>query len=825
MARADALKAYQERRDFNASPEPRGKVKTTGGDLYIIQKHDATRLHFDFRLELDGVLKSWAVTKGPSLDPSVKRLAVRTEDHPVAYGGFEGVIPEGYGAGTVILWDRGRWTPKGDPREGLKKGALKFTLDGERLKGGFALIRMKAKKQEKRENWLLVKERDDKADPKTDPTKKWTTSVKSGRDLIATEKTGKAYIRGKTYKPGAKDKKTASEGGRAAPKFVPPQLATLRNAPPEGEGWLHEIKFDGYRIEAIIDRGKIRLITRNEKNWTHRYRPIAEALQAFPAENAVVDGELVAIDAKGHSNFGALQKADEGRAQLRYYAFDLLHLDGKSLRRLPLKERKARLKPLIEALAEPIFFSGHVEGDGTRVIRKACAMHLEGLVSKRANASYVSGRTKSWIKSKCIRTDEFVIAGYRKSDKRGRPFSSLLLGEYAGGDLVYRGRVGAGFGQETMKRLAARMKPLLRKTSAFASTPPEARRGAVWLDPSLVAQIAYAERTAEGRLRHPSFQGLREDKSSKEVDAMTSRSKDEPASVGGVRITHPDKVMYPEQGATKRAVAQYYFDQAARILPYLKGRPLSLVRCPDGREGQCFFQKHHKGSMPDALGAVAIKSKEGKDEPYLVIDDARGLVAAVQIGTLELHLWGARKDRIDRPERIVFDLDPDESLAFEDVKSAAFEVRDTLDAAGLQSFPLLTGGKGVHVIAPIERRREWDDIKTFCRGVARALERAAPERYVAAASKAKRKDRIFVDWLRNERGATAIAPYSTRARPKGPIATPVSWRELKTIDSAARFCLPNIAKRLSRLKSDPWEGYFETRQSIGEKALKMVSSA
>lgn len=829
MGKGDLLKDYHSKRDFRSTPEPKGALKRSKGALYVIQKHEARRLHYDFRLELDGVLKSWAVTKGPSLDPADKRLAVRTEDHPVDYGDFEGVIPEGYGAGTVMLWDRGEWRPKTDPHEGMKKGELKFFLKGERLKGGFALIRMKRKKGEKRENWLLVKERDDKAQDGADPTQKWTRSVATerGMDAIAGDeaKDGKRKPRATKSKTKRKPKpQTRRKGAGARPVFTPPQLAALRDHPPEGDEWLHELKYDGYRIQALIHDGDARLITRNEKDWTDRYPAIAEALAALDVESAAIDGELVAVDKKGRSRFGLLQNAAEsGDARLRYYAFDLLFLDGDKTAGETLRKRKERLKPLIEAAGPPLFFSDHIDGRGEAVIRKACAMDLEGIVSKKASAPYRSGRGTAWVKSKCVGNDEFVVAGYRKSDKRGRAFSSLLLGEYAGGDLVYRGRVGTGFDDAAFELLSKKMRPLERKTSPYAKTPDEARRGAVWLTPHLVAQVAYTEQTADGRLRHPRFLGLREDKPAEKVTSMARERGSEATEVKGVRLTHPDRVMYPGQGATKRGVAEYYAGNADRILKYLKGRPLSLVRCPAGREDECFFQKHHGASVPEEFDAVDIREKDGKTARYLVINDAKGLVAAAQIGALELHIWGVRADRIERPERVIFDLDPDEGVSFMTVRDAAAELRDVLQAAGLKSFPLLTGGKGVHVIAPLERRREWPDVKTFAKGLAQKLADASPDRYVAKASKAARKGKIFIDWLRNERGATAVAPYSLRARPGAPVAAPVSWRELARAEAANIYTLDNIAARLSHLKSDPWDGYDGARQSITDSVLDFVA--
>lgn len=816
-----SLKAYRAKRDFRRTPEPRGTVAKAKGSSYLIQKHDARRLHYDFRLELDGVLKSWAVTRGPSLNPGDKRLAVRTEDHPLQYGAFEGVIPKGYGAGTVMLWDQGTWRPKGDPHEGLRTGTLKFVLYGERLNGGFALIRMR-KKGGKRENWLLVKERDEEADEKRDPTKRWTKSVASGRSLEAIAEHVKTL--GRNGKVGdTKSRVSRRKSGRKKLQFVPPQLPTLRDAPPNGRDWLHEVKFDGYRIQARVHKHDVRLSTRNGNDWTDRYSSVAESLAKLGLDHTIIDGELVAVDRDGRSHFGTLQNTtSNSNVELRYYAFDLIHLDGKDIRRKPLTRRKEMLRPIVDHSRGPLRYSDHIAGSGERVIAKACAMGMEGIVSKRADAPYRSGRGTLWIKSKCVGNDEFVIIGYRKSNKQGRPFASLLMGEYADGELAYRGRVGTGFDDRLFRKLAPRMKSLERATSPLARVPAAARADTIWLEPELVAQVSYTERTATGLLRHPSFLGLREDKPAKEV-TMTRSSEERTTTIGGVRVTHPDRVMYPKQSITKKAIAEYYLRNADRILPFLRDRPLSLVRCPVGRNDKCFFQKHHYSSVPDELDKVNIKENGGKKSSYLVIRNARGLVASAQIGALELHIWGARTDDVERPERLVFDLDPDTSVHFRDVRGAAFELRDVLKAVGLTSFALLTGGKGVHVIVPIVRRRGWPEVKSFAKTFAERISAAAPDRYLTKASKARRKGRIFIDWLRNQRGATAVAPYSLRAHPGAPVATPVSWDELGGIDRSDAYTIKNIEARLAALKKNPWPDYHKRRQYLSASMLSSIA--
>ena len=819
--RIDRLQRYRDKRDFTRTPEPRGGVASAKDRRYLVQKHAARRLHYDFRLALDGVLLSWAVTRGPSLDPADKRLAVRTEDHPLAYGDFEGIIPSGYGAGTVLLWDTGNWEPVGDPHDGLVRGALKFHLYGERLRGGFALVRMGHADRGGRENWLLIKERDEYADT-ADPLLRWTHSIATGRDLAAIAAGVPALA--PAAQPTAASQRTvtgaetAGEGTVAPLAFVAPQLASLGAAPPEGPDWVHEVKFDGYRMQALITGGSVRLLTRNGLDWTARYEVIASALRGLAVKSAILDGELIAFDAAGRASFSALQHLPPDSAALVYYAFDLLHLDGRDWRDQPLHERQAALAELLSGATPALRVSDPLDAPAAKVLETACAMGLEGIVSKRRDAPYRSGRGRLWIKTKCSGNDEFVIGGYRRSRTSGRAFASLLVGAYEDGELVYRGRVGTGFDEATLAALGEGFRGLQRASPPFKRLPAEVRRDAVWLEPRLVAQIRYAERTSDGLLRQPSFLGLREDKPPEEV-TMPPPPADEGCLIQGVRLTHPDKVMYPGQEVTKRDLAAYYQVHAARILPFVRHRPLSLVRCPDGHTGTCFFQKHGGSGLPPQFGHVDIPEKDGKAQPYLVLRDAEGLVAAVQYGTLELHVWGARADRVERPERLVFDLDPAEDVDFATVRESAFEVREVLASAGLTSFALLTGGKGVHVVVPIARRHAWAEVKAFSRGLAEALAAAAPDRYVAQAAKHKRGGRIFIDWLRNERGATAVAPYSTRARPGAPVATPVAWEELRSVDSAAAYTLANIDARLATLPADPWEGYAGIRQGIPKGAL------
>ncbi|NWG47294.1 MAG: DNA ligase D [Alphaproteobacteria bacterium] len=779
----DPLTIYRAKRDFARTPEPSGSgEKRRGGPpVFVVQEHRARRLHYDLRLELDGVLKSWAVTRAPDLPPAGKRLAIRTEDHPLSYARFEGEIPEGYGAGEVRIWDHGTWTPTSDAAKGLSDGHLGFRLDGQRLTGRFALVRIETDKRGK-ESWLLVRPRKD-------------TNRAAG-----------------------------------PPAFVPPQLASLAETPPEGADWVHEIKFDGYRIQAQLGGEAPRLFTRSGRDWTDRYPSIVNALAEVRAESALIDGELVALDPGGQTRFDYLQSQDDA-AELVYYAFDLLFLDGEDLRTRSLRDRKAALLRILPRNARRLRLSEDHAGPGGAVLAAACRMGLEGIVSKRASAPYRSGRGEDWRKSKCVGRDEFVIVGYRRSTVPGKAFASLLLAARKGGALAYCGRVGTGFDEREAERLAERMARLVRTQPALP-VPADARREAVWLSPRLVAEIGYTEYTADGRLRHPRFLGLREDKPAEEVDMPPARpglpegpSAPGAQTVAGVRPTHPDRLLYPGQGLTKRQLAEYYLARADDILPHLAGRPLSLVRCPRGEGEPCFFQKHHTASTPDSLDSLAITEGSGTKASYLVIRTLEGLVATAQMGALELHVWGARRDRIEAPERIVFDLDPAPDLPFTEVKFAAVELRAVLETLDLVSFPLLTGGKGIHVVVPIARRSGWPEVKAFARGLARRLAAVAPERYLATASKAERAGRIFIDWMRNERGATAICPFSPRARPGAPVATPVSWSELPELDSASAFTILTLRQRLSRLRRDPWADYFSTRQYLTTSRIAAVTKA
>ncbi|HYB05608.1 MAG TPA: DNA ligase D [Methyloceanibacter sp.] len=843
---ADPLATYRTKRDFSKTPEPPPERRRRTGNSFVLQKHAARRTHFDFRLEHDGVLKSWAVTKGPSLDPSQKRLAVMTEDHPLEYGSFEGVIPKGqYGAGPVMIWDRGTWEPIGDTDEGLAKGDLKFRLFGDRLKGDFVLVRMKPRKQDRgRQNWLLIKKRDAYSGEGDEPTLTYETSVKSGRTMNEIETgdvpiwSSKAQKKSLTAKASAGTPTPPKTRRAIEPEFIAPELATLVNEVPGGPRWLHEVKYDGYRIIARKAGDEIALFSRSGLDWTVRFPAIAKALQSLPCETALLDGEIAFVLPSGITSFKSLQEhIDTPHPAFRYFLFDLLSLDGKNWRDKSLTKRKDRLQQLMSEKALPnwLVYSDHVQGSGGKFYREACSAGLEGVVSKRADSTYVSGRTKNWLKTKCHKRAELVIGGYSRSSVRGRPFSSLLLGAFADGKFNYAGKVGTGFSSDDLTTLAKRFKPLERSASPFVEVPVIERKDAVWLKPTLVCEVAYTEWTNDGRLRHPSFQGLREDKRAAEVrrdhprdpEADVDRRKSSASKANGdpifdgIKLTSPDKVLYPDIGVTKLALANYYETVAPTMLPFVVNRPISLVRCPEGCNKECFFQRHAMKGMSDAIKQIAIPGGESK-EKYLYLGSEAGLFGLAQIGVLEIHDWGVSLDHLYEPDRLVFDLDPDEGLAFDVLKAAAIEVRDFLADLGLKSFLKSTGGKGLHVVAPITPKQCWDEVKAFTKAVADTLVEVRSDRYTANPLKRTREGKIFVDYLRNQRGGSAIVNYSTRATPNASVACPLDWDELKGLKVASPYTLMTLPARLAAKKRDPWERFFSTRQSITAKVRKAL---
>lgn len=778
---ADRLEIYNRKRDFSRTAEPEGRLAKAEGKSFVIQKHAARRLHWDFRLEIDGVLVSWAVPKGPSLDPAEKRLAVRTEDHPLAYGGFEGDIPKGeYGGGHVDIWDEGSWDPIGlPPSKQLKKGHLHFRLDGVRLKGEWNLVRMHAKPGERAENWLLIKVEDDVADPARDVVAEFPGSVRVGEKAPATEKP----------KPAASRKRNA-----AAPAFRPLQLATLVEDVPEGDGWLHEMKYDGYRCLLAIGGGMAHAFTRSGLDWSDRFSAIVEAAAGLDVQSALLDGEVVVLDQQGRPDFAALQAAlKEGSGSLLFMAFDLLELDGQAMEKVPQLERKHKLCALLDG-GETGFirYADHVVGSGQALFDTMCSNGLEGIVSKRCDAPYRGERTTSWVKVKCALREEFIIAGWTSSPAAGRAMGALALAQFEGDRLVYRGRVGTGFDHAELTRIEELLSAL-PEGSAPEGASRAAARGVHWVAPELVAEIDYATRTADGLVRHARYIGLRSDKPAVEVHA--ERAIKMPIDV---TITHPERVVFPDTGTTKGEVAAYYEQLAELMLPSLGGRPISLIRCPDGIASQCFFQRHDSGALDTAVHHVDVADSDGKFRSYIYVDDAPGLLACVQMGTIEFHGWGAKAKTVESADRIVFDLDPDEGMGFPDVRKAAQDIRAHLETLGLKSRPMLSGGKGIHVIVPLDPPVSWETVKAFARGFAQTLSQAEPDRFVATASKAKRKGRIFIDWLRNQKSATSVEPYSLRARPGAPVAAPIDWRELSRLQSPQRYTIKDAKTLVAR---------------------------
>jgi bifunctional non-homologous end joining protein LigD len=812
------LESYKRKRNFGATPEPRGKVsRSRGGDSYLIQKHAARRLHYDLRLELDGVLLSWAVTKGPSLVPGDKRLAVQTEDHPLDYGDFEGTIPKGeYGGGTVILWDRGKWKPLGDPRRGLAKGHLEFEILGEKLGGRWHLVRMAKRPREKKDNWLLIKGEDAFARDEGDPAivEERPESVKTGRRVeeVAGEAPGWSSKTGRIEPKGPPVPKKAGASGY--PGFIAPALATLRPRPPAGQKWLHEIKFDGYRVQAHVRDGHATLFTRSGLDWTGRFGDaIPEALRQLDATDIIIDGEIVAEGAGGASDFSLLQ-ADlgAGRAdRLVFYAFDLLRLDGKDLRPAPLVERKAALEALLRGAPETLKYSEHFEENGELVLRHACRLSLEGVVSKDRNAPYRSGRSNDWIKSKCSERQEFVVAGYVPSTTSRNAVGSLVLGHYEKGKLIHAGRVGTGFTQKVATDLFSRLHQLTQKQSPFAGKlSADDARQVVFTQPELVAEVEFRAWTAEGVVRHASFRGLREDRRPEEV---TRESGDSVATkpLPAIRLTHPDRLYWKEEGVTKQGLADYYSEAWTRMAPFVVNRPLALVRCPDGVGGQCFFQKHAwRGQSAEILKAYDPKDA---DEPIIAIDGLPGLLGLVQGAVLEVHPWGAQLTDLERPDFINIDLDPGTGVAWSEVIDAAVEVRERLGKSGLESFVKTSGGKGLHVVAPLRPRAEWPEVKAFAKGIADAMTSDSPDRFVATVTKAKRKGKTLIDYLRNGRGATAVAPYSTRARPGAAVSMPLAWDELSPAIGPDYFTIENAPSRVAGTL-DPWQDFWRAAHPL-----------
>jgi len=862
------LQQYWKKRNFKETPEPRGASQSPATRRqFVIHKHAASRLHYDFRLELDGTLKSWAVPKGPSLDPKHKRLAVHVEDHPLDYGGFEGIIPpKQYGAGTVLLWDRGSWSPVGDPVVSYRRGRLKFNLNGHKLRGLWNLVRMGARQGEGKENWLLIKEQDDEArtGEKSDVTENLTESVASGR-TIEQIASGRHQVwppnrpAGKHTNSVPRPHDTGTKqlaGARRASQeeWIPPQLATVADEAPVGDEWVHELKYDGYRMLCRVKNGSAKLITRNDHDWTTKLLRIAEAAAALPVKNAWLDGEVVALMPDGRISFQALQNAFDTRSEtnLVYFVFDLLYLDGYDLRQVGLLDRKRALAAIVPSHPSGLVrYSDHISGRGEIVFAEACRRGMEGIISKRPDAVYRAGRNRNWIKVKCDRRQEFVIGGFTDPVGSRVAFGALLLGVYDGqGRFQFAGRTGTGFSERSLRELHKRLTGLEQPQTPFVNPPRGVdARGVHWVKPRLVAEVSFAEWTNEGLLRQAAFQGLREDKAAKSVSkegpgkrtpvraassgvskmpirrrarAAGSPSKkneaaaDGPTTVAGVTVSHPDRVLFPDQGFTKLALARYYERVSPWLLPHLQDRPLTLVRCPEGYNKDCFYQKHANDTVPDTIGRVKIPEEHGVSW-YMIADSLPAVIGLVQMGALELHTWGAKRDGLDRPDRLIVDLDPDPTVPWKCVIEAAQLVRTLLNELDLECFVKTTGGKGLHVVLPLQRVHTWDEVKAFSKGLADHLVRLIPDRFIANMSKQKRTGKIYVDYLRNAKGATAIAAYSTRARPGAPVSVPLAWEELSVDVRSDHFTVAKVVARLNGLKRDPWRDYFTVKQNLTRK--------
>jgi bifunctional non-homologous end joining protein LigD len=846
-----SLADYRRKRDFAKTaepapdPAPDNAVARANRLRFVVQKHDARRLHYDFRLELDGVFKSWAVTRGPSLDPHDKRLAVEVEDHPLAYGDFEGTIPKGqYGGGTVQLWDRGYWEPEDgfSPEKALAGGELKFHLDGERLHGGWVLVRMKHDRQRgKRNNWLLIKHRDEAArDGGGDEVLAEDRSIASGRPMSAI-----AAGKGRRAKPfllrgAAPDAKWNSAD---LPGFVSPQLCRAVARPPSGDGWVHEIKFDGYRLQLRVAGGAAALKTRKGLDWTDKFPEIAQTAKTLP--DMLIDGEVVALDANGIPDFSALQAALSERKTggLVYFAFDLLFADGADLREKPLGERKTRLQALLRGAASRLRYVEHFETGGDAILDSACRASLEGIVSKRLDAPYMSGRGDAWTKAKCRGGHEVVIGGWSSEGDRLR---SLLVGVRRGAHLVYIGRVGTGFGQAVVDRLMPGLKAAAAKTNPFGGdNAPKSGAGIHWLRPELVAEIEFGGWTDAGLVRQAAFKGLRDDKPADEVEAelpaapetpvakpssQPSQSAPKPSPSGRgvvmkVPITHAGKPLWPDGGdgapVTKLDLAEYYAAIAEWMMPHLAGRPCSIVRAPDGIDGEHFFQRHAMTGQSNLIDTVSVS---GDRKPYVQIDRAEGLVAAAQLGGVELHPWNCAPGRPDVPGRLVFDLDPAPDLDFGAVITAAREMRERIEAVGLAAFCKTTGGKGLHVVVPLAPPArggpDWPAAKAFARALCARLADDSPDRYLINMAKKQRDGRIFLDYLRNDRMSTAVALLSPRARPGATVSMPITWEQVRAGLDPKRFTIRTAPALLG--KGEAWVGYDDAARPLAP-AIKRLA--
>jgi bifunctional non-homologous end joining protein LigD len=826
---ADRLERYRKKRDFSKTREPSGVAQAAGSRLFVVQKHAARRLHYDLRMQFGDTLRSWAVPQGPSLDPKIRRLAVRVEDHPLDYYDFEGTIPKDqYGGGAMIVWDRGSWVPMGDAEADYDKGTIKFRLSGEKLGGGWTLVRLKNDTQ-RGDNWLLIKERDPYARPEAegDILDEAPESVVSGRrveELLAEEA------------PAAKAKPrrvqaARIEGARPAdlPASLRPQLASPASAVPKGEDWLHEIKLDGYRTLARIEGEEVRLFTRSGHDWTDRYGRLPQAFKKIACKQAVIDGEIVVQDKQGVSRFPALQEAlaDGHSDALTFFAFDLLHLDGYDLCAAPLLARKQALEKLLAPVAgssSPLQIGSHVQGRGPEFLEHASRMGLEGVISKKADSHYRPGRSKTWLKTKCLAIETFVIVGYTESAAAGG-LAALLVAETEGNGLRYAGRVGTGYSAAEADRLRARLEALRQDEAAIELPAADRRKDIVWVRPVLQVEVQYGSRTGDKLLRHAVYQGLRPDKPPPKPAANAAPRQrwvsDE--DLASVWVTNPDRKMLG--GPSKLELALYYARVGDWILPELSLRPVSLVRCPTGKAADCFFQRHALTGMPDTIKRIALREEGSKEHAdYLYLEDARGLLALAQFGAVELHSWGCRVDKPERPDRLVLDLDPDEGLPWRETVKAAFELRESLQELGLVPFVKTTGGKGLHVVVALARRQGWAEVRRFSEAFATHMARRQPKRFTTNMAKSSRRGRIFLDYLRNARSATAVAAYSLRARPGVPASTPLAWDELDDIDDPADLNYSTVPVRLTEL-ADPWAELAGSARSLTKDMERRLQAA
>ena len=843
-----SLQEYRRKRRFDGTPEPDADRRGAPArrPIFVVQLHHASSRHYDFRLEADGVLKSWAVPKGPSLRAGEKRLAVEVEDHPLSYAGFEGDIPTGhYGAGHVDVYDHGTWACDGDPLEAIAAGKLDFVLQGERLKGGWKLVRTAMKGRQ--HQWLLIKrddaqarnaEADDMLDtpPPRGTARKRAAATKRAPTAAAAKAGKRAATPARKADARWRTRALVLDGARDAP-YPPgfkPQLTDHRATAPDGDGWLHEIKWDGYRLLAEVNDGVVALRSRGGLNWTDDFPEVVQAIAALPVRDLRLDGELVVLDAQGRSDFTALQKVIDGTAKqpLRYVVFDMPGIAGVDISRCGLLQRKALLKDLIGPGPGTLAYSDHVLDHGPAVFTASGEAGFEGIISKRVDAPYVNARSPAWIKVKHETTDEFLIVGYTDPKGARSGFGSLLMATPDKGGLRYVGRVGTGFDDALLGALTRQLKPLA-VADAGVELPahvPFKARSVHWVKPVLVAEVAFRGWAKEGLLRQASFKRLREDKSAgdlgvagqatekaKGMNKTTRKAKAGAQAAGdasdGVSISHPERVVFAKARITKGEVADYYRQMARWVLPAVAVRPLSVLRCPDGVDKPCFFQKHHGTGLGEAVRAIPLEQKSGRED-YLYIEDVAGLLQLVQMNTLELHPWGATVADPEHPDRLVFDLDPGDGVSWAQVKAAARDVRDRLLDTGLQSFVRLSGGKGVHVVVPLQPKADWAQAKDFCEAFAQAMAEHAPDRYVATMSKAKRTGVIFIDWLRNARGATSVSSWSLRARPGAGVAVPLRWEELGRITAADAFPMAKALQRARRLKQDPWEGIEAVKQVL-----------